>query len=210
MTVPAGADPYIVGEPDRARPPGPSTPMHSTSPSLLERLREPDQPEAWSRFAELYTPLLYFWLRRLGLAADDAADLVQEVFLLLMVKLPRFRYRNDGSFRGWLHTLTINKYRESQRRRKESILDHLDEVPADEARGRLEETEYRLHLVKQALAILQDQFPPSTWRYFEACVVAGVEPQEVADRFGVGVGTVYAAKSKVLARLRAELAGLLD
>ena len=35
--------------------------MYSTSVSLLERLRQPAQPEAWGRFVELYTPLLYYW-----------------------------------------------------------------------------------------------------------------------------------------------------
>ena len=34
----------------------------------LERLREPNQPEAWSRFVQLYTPLLYDWARGLGFA----------------------------------------------------------------------------------------------------------------------------------------------
>src|SRR5690242_15425848 len=89
-----------------------SRPMHSTSGSLLERLRQPNEQEAWNRFADLYTPLLYYWLRRLGLAENDAADLVQEVFVVLLAKLPTFEYQKDGTFRGWLRTLTINKYRE--------------------------------------------------------------------------------------------------
>ena len=33
--------------------------------------------EGWTRFVQLYTPLLYFWARRLGLQEQDAADLVQ-------------------------------------------------------------------------------------------------------------------------------------
>ncbi len=34
--------------------------MHTTSVSLLERLQRPDEPAAWDRFADLYTPLLYY------------------------------------------------------------------------------------------------------------------------------------------------------
>src|SRR5207248_1563388 len=75
--------------------------MHTTPPSLLEQLRQPGQREAWDRFAELYTPLLYYFARSQGLAETDAADLVQEVFLLLMTKLPKFHYHQDGSFRAW-------------------------------------------------------------------------------------------------------------
>jgi RNA polymerase sigma-70 factor (ECF subfamily) len=51
--------------------------MHTTHASLLERLRRPDQPDAWNHFVSLYTPLLYRWARRVGLAGADAADLVK-------------------------------------------------------------------------------------------------------------------------------------
>lgn len=187
-----------------------SRPMHTTSGSLLERLRNPKEQDAWNRFTELYTPLLYYWLRRLGLAENDAADLVQEVFVVLVAKLPTFEYRRDGTFRGWLRTLTINKYREVQRRKKLPIVDGLMDVAAKEGPSQLEEAEYRHHLVRQLLHILKDEFPPSTWQLFEANVIAGQDPRQVATRFRVGVGTVYAAKSKVLARLREELAGLID
>lgn len=184
--------------------------MHSTSGSLLERLRNPNEHEAWNRFADLYTPLLYYWLRRLGLTENDAADLVQEVFLVLVAKMPMFEYRRDGNFRGWLHTLTINKYREVQRRKRLPIVDGLVDLPDRNSPSQLEETEYRRHIVKQMLHILEDQFPPSTWQYFQAYVVEGQDPQAVAARFKISVGTVYTAKSKVLTRLREELAGLLE
>ena len=42
--------------------------MHSTSGSLLARLRQPSDEAAWVRFVKLYTPLLYHWAQRSGLA----------------------------------------------------------------------------------------------------------------------------------------------
>ena len=91
--------------------------MYTTSTRLLERLREPGQDQAWQRFVQLYTPLLYTWAHWQGLQGADAADLVQDVFTLLLRKLPEFRYDKDRSFRGWLRTLTLNKWRENQRRK---------------------------------------------------------------------------------------------
>ena len=41
--------------------------MHTTSPSLLQRLRGPVDNEAWTLFVKLYTPLLFYWARKLGL-----------------------------------------------------------------------------------------------------------------------------------------------
>src|SRR5947209_13312864 len=77
-------------------------PMHTTSASLLHRLRQPSDKESWPRFVKLYTPLLFYWARRLGLQEPDAADLVQDVFTALVQKLPQFEYDPDRGFRSWL------------------------------------------------------------------------------------------------------------
>ena len=62
-----------------------------------------------ARFVELYTPLLYYWARRVGLRRQDAADLVQDVFTLLVRKLPEFTYDRNKRFRAWLRTVTLNR-----------------------------------------------------------------------------------------------------
>jgi RNA polymerase sigma-70 factor (ECF subfamily) len=59
----------------------------------------------------LYTPLLYYWPQRLGLQDSDTADLVQDVLLVLMRKLPEFEYHPSRRFRGWLRTVRLNKWR---------------------------------------------------------------------------------------------------
>src|SRR5690349_7331261 len=58
--------------------------MNSTPVSLLEQLRRPNADEAWARFVALYTPLLYYWVRRSGALSNEAADVVQDVFLILV------------------------------------------------------------------------------------------------------------------------------
>jgi RNA polymerase sigma-70 factor (ECF subfamily) len=57
--------------------------MFTTPESLLYRLKKPEEATAWSRFVELYSPLLFHWARRLGQQDSDCADLVQDVFLIL-------------------------------------------------------------------------------------------------------------------------------
>ena len=51
----------------------------TTRPSLLVRLRDGDDREAWRQFVELYAPLVYGFARRRGLQDCDAADLTQDV-----------------------------------------------------------------------------------------------------------------------------------
>src|SRR3954470_11722938 len=90
--------------------------MNSTSGSLLERLRQPGQPRDWERFVELYAPFLLSWARRLGAAPQDAEDLVQDVLTLLVQKLPEFVYNPARSFRAWLRTVVLNRWRDRLRR----------------------------------------------------------------------------------------------
>ena len=74
--------------------------MNTTRISLLERLQQPAEQAAWERFVQLYTPLLCQWVRRLGLHGADEADLVQDIFTVLVQKLPEFRYDPHQRFRG--------------------------------------------------------------------------------------------------------------
>jgi RNA polymerase sigma-70 factor (ECF subfamily) len=187
--------------------------MQPTSVSLLERLRGPASPEAWDRFVGLYTPMLYHWARRVGLQEADAFDLVQEVLVLLMRKLPEFQYDRRQSFRAWLLAVARNKWREMGRRRHLVPGDgnsQLTEVAGEDELGEIEEAEYRQSLVRQALRAIRGEFPATAWTAFQEHVLAGRDTEEVAAELGVRVGTVYAAKSRVLARLRQELDGLLD
>jgi RNA polymerase sigma-70 factor (ECF subfamily) len=183
-----------------------------TSASLLERLRQPNQEQAWTRFVQLYTPLLFHWARRLGLRDADAADLVQDVLTLLVRKLPEFRYDSRKSFRAWLRTVTLNSWRNRSRRIEPLRAAHPSDLDglagADEA-DLLSETEYQHWLVGRALELMQAEFQPSTWKACWECVVAGRPAAEVAAELGLSVGAVYMAKSRVLSRLRQELTDLL-
>jgi DNA-directed RNA polymerase specialized sigma24 family protein len=87
-----------------------------TPVSLLERLRQPNPDHAWERLVELYTPLLYHWAKQTGCRESDAADLVQDVLVLLVRKLPEFRYNQERNFHGWLRIVAQNCWRNLQRR----------------------------------------------------------------------------------------------
>src|SRR5436309_3849306 len=108
----------------------------STSTSLLLRLRQPAPAASWERFVQLYTPLLRPWARRrLGRDDDAADDLVQEVFAVLVQRLPTFEYAPAKSFRAWLWTVMRSKWIDGQRRAKNApplVPAVLDQVP-DEA-----------------------------------------------------------------------------
>ena len=186
--------------------------MHTTSSSLLLRLRQADEQTAWNRFVQLYTPLLYFWAQRWGLQNQDAADLVQEVFVTLVQKLPEFQYNPQLGFRNWLRTVAHNKWRDFGRRRGLAAAGDksLGDVAAPEQEDALAEAEYRQHVMSRALELMKAEFPPKMWKACWETVVEGRSAAEVAVELEIAEGTVYVAKSRILNRLRQELDGLLD
>jgi len=144
--------------------------MLSTSLTLLQRVRRREDHAAWERFVLLYTPLLYRWTRLTGLSEQDAGDLIQDVFVILMTELPQFEYDSQrANFRGWLKTITVRKCREWQRRKvvgtpRGGSEDGLDQIPDDPVADTFWEREYRECLVQRSLQLMQSQFEPRIWR----------------------------------------------
>jgi RNA polymerase sigma-70 factor (ECF subfamily) len=141
--------------------------MHTTSVSLLEPLRQPDAHTAWERFVNFYTPLLFYWARRVDWQEPDAADLVQDVFVILLQKLPEFHYDRSRSFRSWLHVLLLNKWRELCPGRpalaQPGDASLCGVASTDDEVAELDEAEFRQHLLMRAMQLMQADFQPATW-----------------------------------------------
>jgi RNA polymerase sigma-70 factor (ECF subfamily) len=187
-----------------------------TPASLLDRLRRPSDEAAWRQFVHLYTPLLYDWAhRRHGLQTADAADLVSEVFLVLLRELPDFRKDPGRRFRDWLGAVVRNKWIDLHRRRLAARLvegggDGPGPVEPDWADAFADE-EYRKYLAARALQLLQARFRQAKdWKACWEQVVHGRPAPQVASELGMTVNEAYLAKSRGLAMLRHELQGLLD
>ena len=187
--------------------------MDTTSASLLVRLREPTDRDAWTRFVKLYGPMMYRWARRTGLQDDDASDLVQDVMTILIRKLPEFEYDHSRSFRNWLKTVTMNRWRERGRRKQlpfeATTQSEISRVPAAEAED-FWESEYRQQVIRAALDLMRTEFQPATWEACKRYILQDESPDHLAAELGVSVWTIYSAKSRVVKRLRQDLDWLLD
>ena len=182
-----------------------------TRASLLARLGDREDGAAWQQFIELYGGLVYGFVRRRGLQDADAADLTQEVFLVVAETIGRWHYdRGKGSFRGWLFGITRNKLARSLRRRYSDPLgagdsnsrQRLDEQPSREpALESAWEEEYQQQLFRLAAGQVQESFSPTTWQAFWQTAVEGKSAAKVGAGLGLSVGAVYVARSRVLARL---------
>lgn len=183
--------------------------MDSTSATLLERLKTRADNDSWERFVALYTPFLYGCGLKFGLVEGDAADVVQEVFLLLFDKLPQFQRIEGGSFRGWLKTVMLNKCREIHRQRHETAVGGsgagLSGIADDGSVDLLWDREYRQSLIARAFEVMRDEFEPNTWQACWQHIAENRPAAEVAANLGISTAAVYTYSSRVLKTLRREL-----
>jgi RNA polymerase sigma-70 factor (ECF subfamily) len=186
-----------------------------TRASLLLRLKDARDQEAWSRFVEIYGPLVYEYGRRNGLQDADAADLTQEVLRTVARSVGAFEYDpRRGSFRSWLFTVArtkrINLGLKGAKQPRGSgdtdVAELLSQIPSREAEAK-EEAEWARafdqRLLDWAAARICREFKESTWLAFWRTAFDNASPQQVASDLGMSLGAVYAAKSRVMARFRA-------
>lgn len=187
--------------------------MNSTSPTLLQKLRDPQDQSAWQRFVDLYTPLLFYWGRQRGLQSGDTADLVQDVLSNLVLKLPEFEYQPDKSFRSWLRTMTHRKFIDRTRKRQETGLggDESRIEPIDpEADFAFERREYHQYLYQRAMEIVRRDYSEAAWQACWLSISTERAAADIGQELNMSEGAVFAAKCRILKRLREELAGLMD
>jgi RNA polymerase sigma factor (sigma-70 family) len=186
----------------------------TTRVSLLVRLRDLGDRQAWAQFVDLYAPLVYGFARKHGLQDADAADLTQGVLRAVSLAAGRLEYdAGRGSFRGWLFTIVRNHLRNFVAARRpglnqgsgdDAVQRLLEAQPAPDADPvQLWEQEWERQLFAWAVDQLRPCFHESTWQAFWQTAVEGCKPQEVARALGVNPAAVYLARTRVMARLRA-------
>jgi RNA polymerase sigma-70 factor (ECF subfamily) len=184
--------------------------VDSPSETFLVRLRRDRSRTDWERFHDLYHPLLHFWAHRL-VPPNEVSDLVQDVFLLVMQKLPSFAGTEDRSFIAWLRAVLWNRWRDLGRRAavRQCVGDAaaLEQIPGKDDLGEVAAAEERNLLIRRALQIMKTDFEPTTWRACWEAVACDRAAVEVAAELGVSVDVVYSASYRVIRRLRNELTG---
>jgi RNA polymerase sigma-70 factor, ECF subfamily len=189
-----------------------------TSVSLLDRLRaaRPDDPE-WLRLAEIYQPLIRRWIVRVPGLGEDAEDVTQEVFLVIVRGISTFERQREGSFRAWVRGITVNVVRNYRRQRfrkpaivldpYDGFLDRLAEPNSELAREW--DLDHDRHIFQKLQMTVRPVFDPATWDAFRRFAIDGVPAAQAAAELGLTVNAVTLAKSRILKRLREEAGDFL-
>ena len=190
-----------------------------TRDSLLQRVKNPGDSAAWEQFAQIYRPVVYRLARGRGLQDADAQDLAQKVLMSVAAAIPNWKRAGPKvRFHHWLRHVAKNE-----------VLKTLTRSPKDQASGGttatellrgqangdceledLVDLEYRRQLIRRAAEIVRKRANQTTWLAFSLTMVDGLSISEAAERIGRNEGMVYAARSRIVQRMRCEIRKMED
>ena len=198
----------------------PDTPVSLLIRIASERTGVRDEA-AWSRFFELYAPVIKAFADERG-ASGDGEDIVQEIFLKLVEVLGDGRVKigeDAGKFRRYLATLIRNELVSRWRRRQargDGASVSLDdpkagvEMSVDSETAALIDTKWRLARRKAAIdwALTKTALSAKSKAIYRAYVLEERPIGDVAAAIGVSRNSVSQAKTRVermIAAVEAEI-----
>jgi RNA polymerase sigma factor (sigma-70 family) len=175
-----------------------------TDRSLLRKLRDSQDQQAWETFIARYGPMIRGWCRHWF--PHETEDRVQDVYCKLVDRLRTFEYDPArGRFRGWLKTLTNRLMRDLKRIKREAAGDSerfLDEAAARQDLLARLAAEFDLELLEEAKKHVRSRVTSRTWSAYEETAERGRSPAAIALALGMSVGAVHQAKHHVIAQLQ--------
>jgi RNA polymerase sigma factor (sigma-70 family) len=181
----------------------------ATSATLLRRLRDPADRDAWGAFAENYGRRIYAWCRRWNIQEADAEDVTQGLLVKIPTKMRTFSYDPKvGSFRAWLKTVVkhaLNDFVRSQQRLGKTSYALLESVEAEQDLIKELDERFERELMEEAMARIELRVSRATWEAFRLSAIEQQSGKEVAAALKIPVAHVYVYKQRVQDMLKEEI-----
>lgn len=180
-----------------------------TRPSLLIRVRDRSNNEAWREFFGIYGPLLYNYARAQGLSHPDAEDVRSLCYEALVKQIPTFEYdRRKGGFKSWLLTMVSRRVIDLLRKPKQlqftsAVLRALPDepTPIDD----VWEREWRQQHLRYCVQSLKTDVSETTWEIFRMLITEGQGIPDVCRKLNVTTNQAYKARTRMLAMVRKKM-----
>jgi RNA polymerase sigma-70 factor, ECF subfamily len=155
---------------------------------LLGRCRSGDVA-AWRRLYDAHFDFVYRVARRLGTPVEELEDVCQETFLVAFRKLDQFR---EGKLSTWLYRIAANVASDRHRRRRvRRAFAGLWGGAREESAARTPEREYESAEAEALVSRILERMPPKKREVFALFEVEGLSGEEVAERVGCKLATVW-------------------
>ncbi|MBO5959165.1 MAG: sigma-70 family RNA polymerase sigma factor [Lentisphaeria bacterium] len=176
---------------------------YTTKKSLLEAIQRGDEI-SWAEFYATYRNLILLRGRDYHLTDTELEDLCQTVVIDFFKMGKKFKYDPaKGRFRDYLRRVISHNALDiiRKRRKTEPLTENID-LPDPDSRSRNWDTEWHLHILTQALAVLRTQIELVTYQAFELYALKNRSAEDVAKFLGININMVYVAKSRAMQKLK--------
>ena len=188
---------------------------YMTRHSLLERIRNPNDADAWLEFIAFYKAYIYVIIRSMNIKAEDADDILQQISLKLWKNLPEHRHNpQQAPFRAWVSTISKNTVisfiRKQQVRaqkmnqlQQEEELHYLKSIKVPEIEN-IAQKEWEVFVTNTALENISKHFTEAAIQAFKLHI-KGIEAAAIAKEINVSRDSVYKYISRVKLRFIEEI-----
>jgi RNA polymerase sigma-70 factor (ECF subfamily) len=139
----------------------------------------------------------------------DAQDLAQDVLVRIARAIENWEKQPGTRFRHWLRKVAGNAILTALTRSPRDAgaggsvaKDVLSEHPQSPDAQQELDREFLRERYLRAAAVVQMDVNKETWRAFELTVIEGMSCEDAAELIGKSIGSVYAARSRIIKRLR--------
>lgn len=181
-----------------------------TQLSLIVKIRDAGDEDAWSEFVQIYQPVVQRFVRRHSLQYADAVEITQEVLSRVAKSIESWDANHQKStFRGWLYRITRNitidflRKKKIERQRMASSDAGLSQVAdmGNNDQSQEFDREFEKQVFYWAAEKLKPSFKPANWQAFWMSTIDGVPVIDVAKQLQMTPGNVYVARSRIMSRL---------
>jgi RNA polymerase sigma-70 factor (ECF subfamily) len=188
--------------------------MDTTRASLLVRIREPENAEAWREFDGIYRPMLYRFARARGLRDADAEDVVQYCMSAIQKYIGEFEYDPaKGRFKGWLKTMVNHRVLRVLRKKCEDMAESQDFKRPQEREAAPEDMFDELWMqqhIEHALEQIRAEVNEKTYLAFQHYVFDEWPVEKVCGELEMTADHVYAIKYRLTKKLSERMKALVD
>jgi RNA polymerase sigma factor (sigma-70 family) len=199
--------------------------VHSTRVTLLDRVRDNDDENAWNEFCNFYWDLIHGWAKRMGCSEHQSQDVFQETIINLLKQMKGFEYDpKKGCFRAFLKTIVRCRVSDSFRRNGRYInasafesednkdFQLMDQFVHDIQPETLEDDVVWLDsILRQSLRRAYTRIDEASYKSFCMYVLEQQPIEIVMKKLNIKrQGAIYQQKSRFLTILKKEFHKLLD
>jgi RNA polymerase sigma-70 factor (ECF subfamily) len=188
--------------------------VDTTRPSLLLRIRDRSDTDAWRTFDAIYRPMLQRFARARGLDQDAAEDVTQQCLAAIYDHIGEFNYDpSKGRFKSWLRTLVNNRVRDLLRVQRDRQGDtgafRQAQQREDSPEDVFEQIWMEEHL-GHCLRELRCEVEETTFKAFWDYVMEEQPIEHVCAALNLKPNNVYTIKWRLTERIAAKMKELVD